>query len=57
MKTDIDQEIRNRAYFLWEEAGRPAGREHDFWAQAAREIEEEQGAGAPAGSENRFVAR
>ncbi|MBC8129572.1 MAG: DUF2934 domain-containing protein [Rhizobiaceae bacterium] len=36
---DKDAEVRDRAYFLWEEAGRPAGREHEFWAQASREIE------------------
>ncbi len=58
MKSDIDQEIRNRAYYLWEKAGRPAGHEHDFWAQAAREVEEEHGsAEALANGENRFVAR
>lgn len=36
---DKDAEVRDRAYHLWELAGRPSGREHEFWAQAAREIE------------------
>ncbi|KQT79142.1 hypothetical protein ASG54_08825 [Aureimonas sp. Leaf460] len=38
-KPDRDEEVRDRAYLLWEEAGRPSGREHEFWAQASREIE------------------
>ncbi|BDA84899.1 hypothetical protein Sa4125_24410 [Aureimonas sp. SA4125] len=40
-QVDNDAAVRDRAYFLWEEAGRPVGREHEFWAQAAREIEGE----------------
>lgn len=42
---DNDAAVRDRAYILWELAGRPMGREHEFWAQASREIE-----GAPAAS-------
>ena len=38
---DNDAAVRDRAYHLWELAGRPVGREHEFWAQAAREIEGE----------------
>jgi len=57
MTTDKDQEIRNRAYYLWEKAGRPSGREHDFWAQAAREIEGDPSDRAPSDDENRFIAR
>lgn len=30
--------IRDRAYFLWLEAGRPAGRALDFWLIAEREF-------------------
>ncbi|RIY00882.1 DUF2934 domain-containing protein [Aureimonas flava] len=58
MTSDRDQEIRNLAYFLWEKAGRPTGREHDFWAAAAREVEgkKEPRKDEPA-HENRFVAR
>lgn len=36
---DNDAAVRDRAYVLWELAGRPMGREHEFWAQASREIE------------------
>lgn len=34
--------VRVRAYLLWEMAGMPKGRDHEFWAQASREIEGEQ---------------
>jgi hypothetical protein len=38
--------VRERAYFLWERAGRPVGRADEFWQQAldedARVAEEEQ---------------
>jgi hypothetical protein len=34
------EQIRRRAYELWEEAGSPTGREMDFWLQAEREIGE-----------------
>ena len=36
---DHDDAIRKRAYLLWEQAGKPQGREHEFWAQASAEIE------------------
>jgi hypothetical protein len=36
---DRDAEVRLLAYRLWEEAGRPCGREHEFWAAASRVIE------------------
>ncbi|OKO67286.1 DUF2934 domain-containing protein [Bradyrhizobium sp. NAS96.2] len=32
------EEIRARARDLWEEAGRPPGRDLDFWLQAEREM-------------------
>jgi hypothetical protein len=34
-----DEEIRARAHQLWEEAGKPQGREHEFWHQAERELQ------------------
>ena len=40
-KVDRDEDVRRQAYFLWEKAGRPAGSEHHFWAEAARQIEGE----------------
>jgi Protein of unknown function (DUF2934) len=30
--------IQRRAYELWENEGRPAGREHAHWLQAEREV-------------------
>ena len=30
--------IRERAYAIWEEEGRPDGREWDHWERASREI-------------------
>ncbi len=33
-KAGLDQFVRDRAYFLWDEAGRPGGRADDFWRQA-----------------------
>ena len=41
----LEQRVSCRAYFLWLEAGKPSGRDEDFWAKA--EIEEES-AGPPA---------
>jgi Protein of unknown function (DUF2934) len=32
------ERIQRRAYELWENEGRPAGREHAHWLQAEREI-------------------
>lgn len=37
--TDTTQQIRRRAYFLWEAAGRPHGRDDEFWAEALDELE------------------
>ena len=33
-----DDAIRTRAYFLWDEAGRPEGDGTQFWATAEREL-------------------
>jgi hypothetical protein len=33
-----DQRIRTRAWQLWDQAGRPQGRDHEFWLQAEKEI-------------------
>jgi hypothetical protein len=35
---DLDEQIRRRAYEIWEESGRPEGMESQHWEQAAREI-------------------
>ena len=31
--------IRERAYYLWEQDGRPHGRDMEFWSRAAAEAE------------------
>lgn len=33
-KQGLDQVVRERAYILWEQAGRPNGRADEFWHQA-----------------------
>jgi hypothetical protein len=37
-----DIKIRDRAYQLWDQAGRPEGREQEFWYDAERELAEEE---------------
>lgn len=37
-----ETQIRDRAYALWEEAGRPEGQDKEFWAMAERELSEGQ---------------
>jgi hypothetical protein len=39
--SDRDEEIRKRAYTLWERAGRPEARSEEFWHAAQAEIEGE----------------
>lgn len=41
---DVERErrIREKAYRLWEEAGRPEGRALEHWAEANRSFEDEQ---------------
>ena len=47
---DHDERIRQRAHEIWEEEGRPEGREYSHWLRARADIREEDGE-APA----RFV--
>jgi hypothetical protein len=35
-----ENEVANRAYHLWEKAGRPHGKDLSFWIQAETEIRE-----------------
>lgn len=37
-RDDVHERVQRRAYELWESEGRPAGREHEHWLQAEREI-------------------
>jgi len=34
MSTDFEERVRLEAYRLWEESGRPHGRDAEFWDQA-----------------------
>jgi hypothetical protein len=36
--SELDAQIRQRAYAIWEESGRPEGCERQHWEQAAREV-------------------
>lgn len=38
--------IRERAYLLWERAGRPEGGDLEFWERARAQVEQEQAASA-----------
>jgi hypothetical protein len=39
MARPTDDEIRVRAHQLWEQAGKPDGRDEEFWHQAERELQ------------------
>ncbi len=41
MTGSIDEQIRSHAYRLWEKAGRPEGRDDEFWLEAERELRAE----------------
>jgi hypothetical protein len=49
--TDHDELVRERAYNLWEQAGRPNDRSFEFWFEAIRELE----ATAPTGMPSQHV--
>jgi hypothetical protein len=42
-KDNMEDEIRRRAYELWEQYGRPDGGEEEFWLKAEREIKQAKG--------------
>ena len=42
---DQTEQQRERAYELWEQAGRPEGRHEEFWHQAGEELGGGQGSG------------
>jgi hypothetical protein len=35
-----EDQIRDLAYILWDEAGRPDGRDKEFWSRAERQLSE-----------------
>ncbi len=37
-----DERVRLRAYHLWEQDGRPHGRNDEYWQFALRQIQEEE---------------
>jgi hypothetical protein len=41
MKEPTKEQITNRAYELWEQAGKPEGRDEEFYLQAEKELQEE----------------
>jgi hypothetical protein len=41
MNPNIENRIRDRAYYLWENDGRPEGTDKQYWARAERELSEE----------------
>jgi hypothetical protein len=50
-----DEQIRTRAYYLWEADGRPQNRDWDYWLKAREQLEREAQAGSGNGS-NRKAA-
>ena len=40
MANPSEKQIRVRAYELWQQAGKPEGREDEFWQQAERALRE-----------------
>jgi len=40
-RSEREERIRQRAYELWEEAGRPTGRQDEFWRAATAEADAE----------------
>ena len=44
---DRESRIRERAYHLWEAAGRPEGRHQEFWEQAETQETAEDGGARP----------
>jgi hypothetical protein len=41
MAKPSEEEIRKRAHELWEQAGKPEGREDEFWHLAEQELRNE----------------
>lgn len=40
---DFEQRVRQTAYHLWEDDGRPNGRETDYWFRAMQQLLNERG--------------
>lgn len=50
-----DDQIRRRAHEIWEQEGRPHGKETEHWERATRELED--GSVAPAEKKRRAAPR
>jgi DUF2934 family protein len=48
MPFSSEEQIKRRAYELWDEAGRPEGRELEFWHRAERDLQGASDRGDPA---------
>ena len=46
----LEARVRERAYQLWEQEGRPEGQEHAHWHEAERQVMLEAGLGEPQGA-------
>nr|WP_298885130.1 DUF2934 domain-containing protein [uncultured Bradyrhizobium sp.] len=42
MKHLDDDDVRERAFLIWKEAGEPAGQMDEFWYEAERQLELER---------------
>ena len=61
-EANLDQVVRDRAYLLWEQAGRPDDRADEFWHEARRQISSEADAmlkreGGPEGRADEHLHR
>ncbi len=54
MQGERERTIRERAYILWEEEGRPNGKHLEHWLRAETEIDEESVAGVT--NNGKFIA-
>lgn len=45
--SDREARVRERAHQLWEQEGRPHGRDADHWDQATREVDAQDSAAPP----------
>lgn len=56
MAGPTDEQIRARAHQLWEIAGRPEDREHEFWYEAERELRNSGATNNPDEKSDTFLA-
>jgi hypothetical protein len=54
---DREDSIRQRAHRIWEDEGRPEGRDREHWDQAAREVDGEPGEASTANNETRTASQ